>query len=391
MHLLYSVLIYLYGFLFHIVAFFNNKAIKIVNGRKLYSRQTLKLNQDSECIWLHCASAGEMEQAIPIINAIRAKHKNYLIAVSFYSSSGFEQYCHTSYADYYFYFPLDTKKNALKIISTLEPKLAIFIRSEIWWNILSALKENKIPTYLVNANLKQKQNFLYQYYLEKNYPLFTKIFDTKNYGNTKIEQVLLNQRLDFKDERLAEFCKNSYVILLGSSWQKEEELMATFYKNNKAHFNNLKIMIAPHEWNDRKQNELVLLFGEAVNTYSSFDKNNIASILLLDKKGILKYAYRYADIAFIGGGFGKGVHNVSEAAVYGIPTIFGPKYDKFEEIIDLVIYEISFVVTDRTSFEEQLIELMNNASLRNSIKEKAAHYFDKQTDCAAKIISEILD
>ena len=391
MRIFYTFFITLYGILLYFVSFFNEKAKKIIDGRLFLKQYPPKIPKDRKCIWLHCASAGEMEQAIPIINLLKIKNENYFIIVSFYSSSGFEQYCNTNYADYYFYLPLDTPQNAKKLIEILKPDLAIFIRYEIWWNILSALKNKNIPTYLVNANLNKKRSFFYQFYLDKTYPLFTKIFDTENYGNTKIERALLNQREALIDEKISAFCKDSFVIVLGSSWKEEEVLMAEFYRKNKNHFSYIKIIIAPHEWNEHKQNELELLFEEPISVHSSFNTNNNSSILFLDKKGILKYLYRYADIAIIGGGFGKGVHNITESVVYGTPVIFGPNYNAFEEVQELIdLNFIAFPIHNYIEFEKTLLALSDKETLTKIVYNKKMNYFEKHIDVAEYILAIIL-
>ncbi|HRH58478.1 MAG TPA: glycosyltransferase N-terminal domain-containing protein [Chitinophagales bacterium] len=392
MRVLYSFFIRLYGFTVLFVSFLNTKAEKWRKNRKKWELALFdKIYVHRACCWIHCASAGEFEQAIPLIKNLRKQNADLRIAVSFFSSSGFEMYSNSGWADLFFYFPLDTKKNAGKLTDILKPDFVIFIRNEIWWNILAVLKEKHIPTYLVNANLEQGRNFLYQQYLNKTYTLFTKIFDTKTYGNTKLEKVIENKKESFEDKILDDFCKDSFVLILGSSWKIEEKIVADFYNRNKGKIQSLKIIIAPHEFNDNKAKELQTEFGENISTYTQYLADNKKwPILFLDKKGILKYAYRYAHIAFIGGGFNKTVHNVSEAAVYGVPTIFGPYYHKFEEINELVNLQVAFSVNDGESFEKKLMELINDNELQKSIKEKLQAYFSPQENVSAKIINEIV-
>ncbi|MFN8295305.1 MAG: glycosyltransferase N-terminal domain-containing protein [Chitinophagales bacterium] len=392
MRVLYSFFIRLYGFIVLFASFFNTKAEKWRKNRKKWEiALSDKPYVHRACCWIHCASAGEFEQAIPLIKNLKKENVDLRIAVSFFSSSGFEMYHNSGWADLFFYFPLDTKKNAGKLINILKPDFVIFIRNEIWWNILVALKERNIPTYLVNANLEQQRNFLYQQYLNKTYPLFTKIFGTKTYGNTKLEKVIENKKESFENKILDDFCKDSFVLVLGSSWKIEEKIAADFYKRNKGKIQHLKIIIAPHEFNDNKANELETEFGESISTYTQYSADDKkCPILFLDKKGILKYAYRYANIAFIGGGFNKTIHNVSEAAVYSIPTIFGPCYYKFEEINELVNLQVAFSVKDGESFEKKLMELINDNKLQKSIKEKLQAYFSSQENVSAKIINEIV-
>ena len=367
--------------------FFNQKAKNWCVVRKNWETDLQqKMDSGVNYCWIHCASAGEFEQAIPIINNLRCTMYDVRIAVSFFSSSGFEMYKNSDLADLFFYFPLDTKKNAEKLVEILKPSFAIFIRNEIWLNVLTSLNKKNIPTFLVNANLQQKRNYFYQQFLNKTYPFFTKIFDTKTFGNTKLERVVENRNTVFNDAILEDFCKDSFVIILGSSWLEEERFIIDYYKKNKEKNPNLKIVIAPHENLSLNSFELKKSYGNWLSFYRNYTNGNI---LVLDKKGILKYAYRYADIAFIGGGFDKGVHNVSEAAVYGIPTIFGSNYHKFEEINELVNLDVAFPIKNYIELEQKLLELMNDSDKRNTIKNKLTTYFSSHEQVAKTIVTEI--
>jgi 3-deoxy-D-manno-octulosonic-acid transferase len=397
MRSIYQIFIRLYGLSIKIASFFNAKAQKLVLGRNNWERNLTNIIKKSEAYcWIHCASAGEFEQAIPLLNELKLKHNDIKIAVSFFSPSGFEFYKDSGLADVFFYLPLDTRQNAEHLIKILHPDFVIFIRNEIWWNMLTILKEKNIPTYLVNANSDQKRNVFYQYYLDKTYPLFTKIFDTKTFGNTKLERVIENKNMLFSDQILEDFCKDNFVIIAGSSWQTEESFISLFYKAYAQKYPKLRIIIAPHEFNVIKRDKLGKTFSDwqvpeisDVISYSTYSLKQNKRVLFLDKIGILKYAYRYADIAIIGGGFGKSVHNISEAAVYGIPTLFGPNYHKFEETIALVNGQVAFSVNDYKEFESKLLAIIADHELRNTISEKLHLYFSAQSNVSEQIINEI--
>ena len=387
MRLFYLFFIHFYDFLMRFAGFFNQKAKNWCVVRKNWETDLQqKMDSGVNYCWIHCASAGEFEQAIPIINNLRCTMYDVRIAVSFFSSSGFEMYKNSDLADLFFYFPLDTKKNAEKLVEILKPSFAIFIRNEIWLNVLTSLNKKNIPTFLVNANLQQKRNYFYQLFLNKTYPFFTKIFDTKTFGNTKLERVVENRNTVFNDAILEDFCKDSFVIILGSSWLEEERFIIDFYKKNKEKNPNLKIVIAPHENLSLNSFELKKSYVNWLSFYRNYTNGNI---LVLDKKGILKYAYRHADIAFIGGGFDKGVHNVSEAAVYGIPTIFGSNYHKFEEINELVNLDVAFPIKNYIELEQKMLELINDSDKRNTIKNKLTTYFSSHEQVAKTIVTEI--
>lgn len=395
MHFFYSIFIRFYGILMHLASFFKEKAKKWILGRTDWQENlSQKIDKKEKYCWIHCASAGEFEQAIPLITRIknqgpRTKTK---IAVSFFSPSGFEMYKNSDLADVFFYFPLDTKENSKKLIEILQPDFVLFIRNEIWLNVLSILHKKQITTFLANANLEQKRSFFYKLYLNKTYPLYTKIFDTTTYGNTKLESVVANKNKIFEDEILNSFCKDSLVVILGSSWQTEEKFMATFYNKYKATYPTLKIIIAPHEFDETKVTSLENLFTEKISIYSKYElRNTNYAILHLDKKGILKYAYRYADVAIIGGGFGKGVHNTTEAAVYGIPTIFGKNFYKFEEVKTMIDLQVAFAVNDYAAFENKLLEIFKDEALRTAQKNTLAQYFNQQESATEMIMKEIID
>ena len=399
MHFFYSIFIQLFGFAIHLVANFNLKARNWLKGRENWKEKLKKkINISEKYGWIHCSSAGEFEQAIPIINELRFKVPDLRIAVSFFSSSGFEMYKDSGLADLFFYFPLDTKKKSKYLIEILKPNFAIFIRNEIWLNILTYLNQKEIPVFLVNANLSQKRNFFYQKYLNYSYSLFTKIFDTKHYGNTKLERVSENKNVVFRDEILEDFCKDSLVIILGSSWLEEERFTFDFYKKFSKKDSTLKIIIAPHEYIENSKNKILKKIKdwqthnniEAIS-YSKYKLHNTQySILFLDKKGILKYAYKYADIAVIGGGFGKGVHNITEAAIYGIPTIFGSNYSKFEEINDLVKLNLAFPIKDYVSYKKKMLELIEDTELRKSTNVRLKEYFIQHKKTSSLITKDVL-
>lgn len=399
MSIIYSLVVYCSYFVVYLLRFFNKRLYNWLKVRKYWNSPLLSLKStNKQFIWIHCASAGEFEQAIPLINVLKKKKPTTKIAVSFFSSSGYDLYKNSNLADLYFYFPLDTKKNARMLITLLQPSRVIFVRKEIWRNILLELNIHAIPAFLLNAGLSPSNSFFYRFYLKKTLPLFSKIFDTKTFGNTKLEQVCNHKHHIFKDDILEDFCKNSLVLIAGSSWKTEENMLAEFFNRNHQRIPNLKLIIAPHEYDENKYFELQQLFSNrqlaSVNNvaqYSNYPENHCKRILFLDQKGILKYVYRYGAIAIIGGGFCKSIHNLAEAAVYGLPTVFGPVYEQFEEAIELVELGTAFPVKDYASFEDRLLKLINDYSSRTSINEKLVCYFKKQENIAAQIANSILE
>jgi 3-deoxy-D-manno-octulosonic-acid transferase len=385
----YNLFVRLYGLGIFAAAPFNRKAAAWISGRKEQKRFLRTSAVAPSCIWIHCASAGEFEQALPLIEAIRQTDHSYSVAVSFFSPSGYALYRDSKFADFFFYLPLDTKKNARELIHALRPSAAIFIRNEIWLNLLKALKDKKIETFLVNAP-SNKPHGIYGRYLRHAYMFFTKIFYAAE-GTTKLERVAENKLQDFEDSIFEEWCRGGFILIAGSSWHAEEELIHKFWQNNRDAIKELKIIIAPHEIDDTKSMELKRLFGKDLIPYSSYNSECRQRILLLDKKGMLKYIYRYGSVAFIGGGFGKGIHNAVEAAIYGIPVLIGPNFHKFEEIVAMVQTGTALPVHTYNDIEKTVRIIYSDAAFRNAIRKKSQLFFESQQKVSTAIAKQILD
>lgn len=394
MRLLYTVLIHISGWFIRAAALFDTKLSRWVAGRRHFPVFP-EHDQAAPVCWIHCASAGEFEQAIPIIDTLRQREPKWRFYVSFFSPSGMEQYEKSGLADFFFLLPLDTPKKMNRLIQSIQPAAAIFIRREIWYNLLLTLRNKHIPAFLVNAPSSENDGLIYRIYLQKTMPLFTRIFDTATYGNTKTDRVLSLPKTPFHDEILSDFCRDSNVLILGSSWETEEAHTAAFFRQYTAQFPHLKIIIAPHEYDDTKAVQLEKMFSEkdgitsSVTTYTSYRKSSNKRVLMLDKKGLLKYAYRYGQLAIIGGGFGKGVHNIAEASVYGLPCWFGPHHAKFEECGSLIAEGLAFSYDDYTQLESQLKNMLSDSNRLHKIREKLQQHYAEQSRCADKISDEI--
>lgn len=392
MRFIYSIFIALYGLVIRIISPFNKRAKAWQNGRKTASYTNILSLSDGKYIWIHCASAGEFEQAIPLIHSIKKSASANKIAVSFYSPSGYELYKNSLYADLFFYLPLDTYANAEKLIKKLNIAFVIFIHNERWWNLLHALHQHKIDIYLVNADIPNNISFFYKWYLNKTAVYFTKIFDVKTFGNTKLERVIENKNHIFNDEIIESFCNNAFTIILGSCYRKEIEFMATFFHKYSTQISSLKIILAPHEFDEKMLSYLKDIFSKSTEIISYTNIQNVLQqrILFLNKIGVLKYIYRFGNIAFIGGGFGKGIHNTSEAVVYGIPAIIGPNYHKSAEIFSLIKEGFVFPINSYEQFEQQLLNVYNNNLLQQKIRIQTVQYFSGSLHTADRILSEIL-
>ena len=347
MNTIYNIIIHIYTLAIKVSSLFNLKAKLWIEGRKnIFNNLKKKLKGEKNTVWFHCASLGEFEQAKPIINAYKLKYPNHKILLTFFSPSGFEVQKSNPIVDWVFCLPSDTKFNAKTFINITRPIKAIFIKYEFWFNYINELYNKKIPLYIVSAIFRKNQVFFKLKWFENQLRKITHIFvqDKQSHdllnsihinnqsisGDSRFDSVIANAEEKKNIKLVKEFSQNQITIVCGSTWPKDELILNRLIKNHQSY----NYIIAPHEFNNiknlRKQTN-GLLFSKA-------DKNNInaSNVLIIDQIGILSHIYRYGKYAYIGGGFGRGIHNILEAVIYGLPVIFGPKYGKFKEARDLV-------------------------------------------------------
>ena len=369
LNLLYNLSIYVYSLIINLLVPFNSKAKFWVDGRRnIFERLKTTIgerNLSQKIAWFHCASLGEFEQGRPVIEAFREKYSTYKILVTFFSPSGYEVRKNYAGADFIFYLPADTPENARKFIEIIKPSIAFFVKYEFWRNYLTELKKHQILVISFSAIFRPNQLFFKPY--GKFYREVLKQFDhilvqnQESYnllqsidiqeitlaGDTRFDRV--KQIVDAKkDIAIAkDFKANRQVFMVGSAWQTDMEVLIPFMnalKNN----SNIAFVIAPHEihreeivaW--QKQIELKSICFSEVKPDT---KLTVYQVLIIDNIGMLSSLYQYADFAFIGGSFGKGLHNILEAATFGMPIFFGNKaFHKFQEANDLVKLKGAFAV-----------------------------------------------
>lgn len=371
MNFLYNTAIYITGFLLKILALFHKKIALFVNGRKeVFQLLESQLSSTKKTIWFHCASLGEFEQGRPIIEKVKNQYPDYKIILTFFSPSGYEVRKTYAFADVICYLPLDTKANAKKFLNLVNPKIAVFIKYEFWPNILAELKKRNIETILVSANFRPDQTFFKWYgsWMRNSLKAFDCFFvqneQSKNLlkrigfdnvsisGDTRFDRVFEISEGDNSLSNIAKFTKNKYTLVAGSTWQKDEELLVNYINFHASE--NESFIIAPHNIIKKDIEELIKSIHKKVCLYSFFE--NDCQVLIIDSVGILTKIYSYADVAYIGGGFGKdGVHNVLEPAAFGIPLVIGPEFAKFEEAIALVDLGACEVVDN----QEELIKVLS--------------------------------
>lgn len=376
----YNLLIFLYTLMIRIVAIQSKKASQWVSGRTDWQKKlTAQMaKRQSKTIWIHCASLGEFEQGRPIIESIKKQYTSSFIVLTFFSPSGFEVRKNYPLADVVCYLPADTPKQATQFINIVQPDIVIFIKYEFWLNLLKILRQKQIPTLLVAAIFRKNQPFFTWYGKLWRNALqgFTHIFvqnqasadllatiQLKNYsigGDTRFDRVVEIAQ-QFKTIALIDqFCNDEKVLVAGSTWPADETLLAQLALINPT----WKFIIAPHEIDTPHLTQLEKTFQHHcrfsnINALSTRDLKQ-KQILIIDNIGMLSSLYHYATICYIGGGFGKGIHNTLEAAVYGKPVLFGPKYQKFEEAKALIQHGGAFSVTDASSLQSTFSTLAEN-------------------------------
>lgn len=354
MQLLYNISVWIYGLGIRLATLFDDKARLWILGRKNIFTQIANSLQDNEkLIWFHCASLGEFEQGRPVLEAFRKQFNDHKILLTFFSPSGYEQRKGYDQADYVFYLPLDTPANAKRFIDLTKPRLAVFVKYEFWYNYLNVLSQNKIPLLMISVIFRSSQHFFkpwgwwFRRQLQKVTYFFVqnensksllsnvKVFHAEVSGDTRFDRVLQLSSETIKLPVIDLFSEGEPLLIAGSTWPADEDILKTLLLQSKQLF---KLVIAPHVVSEDHIKQIQKKFSEFQPVlYSHQTINNIKNsrVLIIDNIGILSHLYRYGKVAYIGGGFGVGIHNVLEAATYGLPVIFGPNYQRFQEAVEL--------------------------------------------------------
>lgn len=410
MRLLYSLVMVMFGLIVRIASVRHAKASLWIQGRKSWRRNLRNIRDpNAEYIWVHCASLGEFEQGRPLIERIRNEHPDFRIVLSFYSPSGYEVRKNYDKVDYVCYMPLDTPSNARDFIQILKPRLSVFVKYEVWPNFFLELKKRKLPLVMIAASFRPEQRFFKWYgsVFRRALKACTKIFVQNENSLNLLESIGLDQGERSGDTRfdrvleIAEmaqpivlveaFCSGRKVIVVGSSWEGEVKLCEEVLKGVD---DSVCVVIAPHEVEAEKVNALLQRFGDKAIAYSKAVLGELGQkqVLLIDNIGMLSRLYRYADIAIIGGGFGKGLHNCLEAAVYGVPLAFGPNHRNFIEAVELV--QSGGAVSTASSKEGSILELSNavlnllgDETLRVKMGETCSNYVKSKAGATDQIMN----
>lgn len=406
MKLFYNIFIALYRTIIAIFALGNKKARAWIEGRKnLFAELDQKLAPSDRIIWMHCASAGELEQGKPVLEQLKTQYPQYKLLVTFFSPSGYEVGKKYKAADLIAYLPLDTKANAVRFLDLVRPELAIFVKYEYWYHHLKTAAERHIPLLLVSAIFRKNQPFFKSYgdFYRSILGFYNRIFVQDSESQQLLESINISNCIvsgDTRFDRVAaiaanfselalikRFVQDDRILVAGSTWPDDEQLLADFYHS---YTGKLKLIIAPHEINKAHIDHLFSLFPNAI-AYSQLEQSfKEASVLIIDNVGMLSRLYQYATLTYIGGGFNKsGIHNTLEAAVWGKPVLFGPNYQKFKEARDLVDRKAGFSITNAEELKRIATELLRDEVLLQQSSTIARSYVEENRGATQKIMDYI--
>ncbi len=384
---LYQFVVLLAAQLLKVVALFSPKIKLFVEGRKeVFPILNSKIAATDKTIWFHAASLGEYEQGLPVIEQIKQKYPSHKIVVSFFSPSGYEVRKKNTVADATVYLPLDTVSNAKRFIQAVHPEMVFFIKYEYWPNYLNELQKQHIKTYLISGIFREKQAFFkwyggfyrnalksFDYFFVQNdssKKLIQSIGfnNVKVSGDTRFDRVVTILERDTTLDFIENFKNQQTTIVIGSSWPKDETLLVHFINQAPE---NIKFIIAPHNIKSEQIQELKQSIQKKTLLYSSFQKEPLQevqsyNVFLIDTIGILTKIYSYADIVYVGGGFGHpGVHNLLEPATFGVPIVLGPNYSHFAEATALVKMEGCISISNQQELNEAFDNLIFNEDIRH--------------------------
>ena len=409
MSFLYILFIHLLIFGMKVFSLFNVKTKKGVEGRK-QSLNLLKstFTKDDKIIWMHAASLGEYEQGLPVLEKLKDEFPNYKILITFFSPSGFENVVKKkNIADLVCYLPFDTKKNVKEFIAQINVQLYFTVKYDYWYHLLQELKNKNVKTFVISALFYEKLSFFKPYgkwfvkQLQRNIDWFFhqtehSYFLTKNIGlqkasvtgDTRFDRVKHLKTQDNHVDFITEFIDGKKVVVFGSSWQAEEKIAKMISEKNQ----DVQLIIAPHDL--KRVENLKEIFPKAIlysELLTSSTQHPASSILIVDSIGLLSKLYSYADIAVVGGGFhDSGLHNILEAATFGVPVIFGNQYKKNPEADDLIKTDGGKSFEQENSAAEFVLYLLNNDEELKMMSENAEKFVAEQPNSSELIIKKIL-
>ena len=404
--MIYNLAMYLLELGVKLAALFSDKPAKMVKGhRDAFDLLKSKIDRNSRYIWFHAASLGEFEQGRPLIERIRKEYPQYKILQTFFSPSGYEVRKNYDGADIVCYLPIDTPSNVKKFIDLVNPCMVFFVKYEFWQNYLNALSKKGVPVYSVSSIFRPGQIFFRWY--GKSYQQVLKTFAHLFVQNEESKQLLAEIGVknttvvgDTRFDRVLDICVaakqlplvqkfkgDALTFVAGSSWGPDEDIFIKYFNAHPE----MKLIIAPHVVNDSHLKEIESKLQRSCIRYTKATEENVeqADCLIIDCYGLLSSIYRYGEISYIGGGFGVGIHNVLEAAVYGIPVIFGPNNKKFREAQHLLANKGGFEINGYEDFEQLMNKFLTDEAYLKQSGQAAGDYVKGNAGAMDKIMSNI--
>lgn len=411
MRLLYTFGIWCYSMGVRVAALRGGKARQMVEGwRHTFGRLAMAPVGKEKTAWFHASSLGEFEQARPVLESFRRKHPEYKICVTFFSPSGYEVRKNYPEADFVCYLPMDTPSNASRFVNLLRPSLVFFVKYDFWFNYLEQLRLRNIPTYLFSAIFRPGQYFFKWYgswYLRHLQRCFTHLFVQNDEsvkllqshgveqcsvaGDTRFDRVhaIAQTAKSYPDiEDFIALHADKKVLLAGSSWEPDEAHIKQYLDHVG---DNLVVILAPHVISESHLSHIEALFGrQRCVRYSRLQESRQGqNVMIIDNIGMLSSLYRYAHVAYIGGGFGHGIHNILEAVTFGKPVVFGPNYQKFKEARDIIARGGGYSYNTDTQLQEYLDPLFNNNEKYTAASAVCREYMEQNLGSTKQILDKV--
>ena len=394
-------------------AFGHRKAKLMEEGRQDWAQKLqakvneLKAQDPSRpYIWFHAASLGEFEQGRPLIEALREKYPQYRILQTFFSPSGYEVRKNYKGADIVCYLPYDKPSECRRFLDITQPSIAFFVKYEFWGNILEELDRRKVPTYLISGIFREHQAFFKSYggvlrpVLSHFRHIFVQDEESKRLlatigydmnvticGDTRFDRVIAIQQQAKQYAWAEEFSKGQFTLVAGSSWPKDEDILLEHFNQHPE----MKLIIAPHEIHEEHIQSIIGKLKRPYMRYSQLDASKVTSVdcLIIDAIGFLSSIYRYGQVAYIGGGFGVGIHNTLEAAVYGMPVIFGPNHTAFREALGLLDAKGGFTISNAEQYASLMQTFMTDPQALREAGQRAGQYVQAESGATETIFKAV--
>lgn len=404
MRILYTLGIRFYALAIKLASITNKKAAQWVEGRKNWKNKLQNAGDLEGCIWFHCASLGEFEQGRPLLEKLKSQYPQKPILLTFFSPSGYSIRKDYPLADYICYLPIDTPGNARRFMEIVKPDLVIFVKYEVWHNFFEEIARRKTPLLLISSIFRKDQIYFKPYgkwfrkALNRIYEIYTQNEESVDLlkeiginhasltGDTRFDRVIEIAENSRDIAELKTFTQGHITIVAGSTWPADEALLAKYASANPE----IRWIIAPHEIHKDHINAILEKFPNGIK-WSEKEKLNSQNTLVIDSIGLLSTLYKYGNIAYVGGGFGSGIHNTLEPAVYGIPILFGPAFEKFKEASDLESIDAAKPVKSYEDLEKILNTLITQKEIREKMGSNAGHYVSENAGATNKILADIRD